>query len=199
MGDLRVTSVPPTWTTPRSPGLSMWRVTGGSSCSTSPRVTATATTTTHRPPDWRPASPQTVPAGCWPPATSQSAHRNTSTTGCSPWTPVTPTEDSSLTRTSCPAPAPATSPRHSPTHPLSQPKGPKTTMTEENHGPPLVLSDYLLLFIPLRPLNPSSRYLLDDAPTTELHNIWVSSWRAVWSHCDNPNIAIFVVRVAVSY
>merc|ERR1712027_269458 len=75
---------------------------------------ATATTTTLRQPGSRPAWPQTVPAGCWLLATSRSAPRSTSTTGCSPSTHATPTEASSLTPTSCPAPAPATSPRHPP-------------------------------------------------------------------------------------
>merc|ERR1712027_194564 len=75
---------------------------------------ATATTTTLRQPGSRPASPPTVPAGCWLLATSRSAPRSTSTTGCSPSTHATPTEASSLTPTSCPVHAPATSPRHPP-------------------------------------------------------------------------------------
>merc|ERR1719297_482539 len=87
----------------------MLRVTGGSSSSTSPRATATGTTTTPRPPDWRPVCSLTAPADCWPPATSPSVPRSTSTTGCSPWTPVIPTEGSSSTPTSSPVPAPVTS------------------------------------------------------------------------------------------
>ena len=57
---------------------------------------------------------------------------------------------------------------------------------------------YYYLFI-LRLLNIQSCFNLEDAPTTELHNIWVSSWRVGWLYCDIPYIAIFVVRVAVSY
>merc|ERR1719341_1841054 len=112
----RDTSAPATWTTPRSPGPSTWRATGGSSSSTSPRVTAMVTTTTPRLPVWRLASSLTAPVVCWPLATSQNAPRSLSTTGCCLWTPVIPTGDSSLTPTSCPALALA----------ISQPKPPLT-------------------------------------------------------------------------
>merc|ERR1719219_1054908 len=87
----------------------MLRDTGGSSSSTSPRVTGTVTTTTPRQPGSRLVSSLTAPAGSSPPATSPSAPRSTSTTGCSLSTPVILTEDSSSTPTSCPAPAPVTS------------------------------------------------------------------------------------------
>merc|ERR1712027_16171 len=147
---------------------------------------ATATTTTLRQPGSRPASPPTVPAGCWLLATSRSAPRSTSTTGCSPSTHATPTEASSLTPTSCPAPAPATSPRHPPlpfpfcfpkTHP--SPKIPQPTVTEENHGPHVVLVEpppnYLFLFI----FCPKSgRASSSPRPPTELHNIWAEVWTA---------------------
>merc|ERR1712105_22220 len=102
-------------------------------------------------------------------------HPSTSTTGCSPSTPATPTGASSSTPTSCPVPAPATSPRHpkhpinflSPkTHPIS-PKIPQPTVTEENHGPHVVLVEnlpksYLFLFI----FSPKKRtcHLLASAP-----------------------------------
>merc|ERR1712113_481096 len=147
--DPRATSVPPTWTTPRSQGPSMLRATGGSSSSTSPRDTATVTTITPRPPGWRPACSLTAPAGCWLPATSLSAPRSTSTTGCSRWTPVTPTEASSSTPTSSPAPAPATSrPKPSLTFssssflsPQYPPSSSSFNQIPENHG----LDTYLVL------------------------------------------------------
>merc|ERR1712156_882924 len=71
----------------------------------SPTSTDTDTTTTPRPPGWRLARPQTLPAGSWLPATSPSAPRSTSTTAWSPSTPASPTGDSSLTPTSCHLPA----------------------------------------------------------------------------------------------
>merc|ERR1712154_420397 len=132
--------------------------------------------------------PPTVPAGCWLLATSRSAPRSTSTTGCSPSTHATPTEASSLTPTSCPVLAPATSPRHPPpslpfpscfpkTHP--SPKIPQPTVTEENHGPHVVLVEpppnYLFLFI----FCPKSgRASSSPRPPTELHNIWAEVWTA---------------------
>merc|ERR1712062_94127 len=177
----RAISAPPTSTTPRSPEQGMLRATGGSSSSTSLRATATATTTTLRPPGWRPARPPTVPAGCWLLATSPSAPRSTSTTGCSPSTLATPTGASSLTPTSCPAPAPATSPRPSlllfPSFLFSQ--NPQPTVTEENHGPHVVLVEnlpfiYSYLFFAQKPK--SVRASSSRRPPTELHNIWAAAW-----------------------
>merc|ERR1712020_487082 len=126
------------------------------------------------------------PAGCWLLATSPSAPRSTSTTGCSLSTLATPTGASPLTPTSCPAPAPATSPRPSPfpfpscfpkTHP--SPKIPQLTVTEENHGPHVVLVEnlpfiYSYLFFAQKPK--SVRASSSRRPQTELHNIWAAAW-----------------------
>merc|ERR1712168_1261405 len=111
--DPRATSAPLTLGMPRSGAPSMSRATGGSSCSTSPRSTDMDTTTTLRPPAWRPARPPTQLAVSWPPATSPSAPRSMSTTGWSLSTLVTPTGDSSSTPTSCHLPALAISPSRS--------------------------------------------------------------------------------------
>merc|ERR1719515_29427 len=100
--DLRAISAPLMLTTPRSPAPSMLRATGESSSNISLMVTAMVTTTTPRPPDWRPVCSLTVPADSWPHATSPSAHRSLSTTECCLWTPVILTEDSSLIHTSFP-------------------------------------------------------------------------------------------------
>merc|ERR1712077_173228 len=110
------------------------------------------------------------PAGCWLLATSPSAPRSTSTTGCSPSTLATPTGASSLTPTSCPAHAPATSP---------SPKIPQPTVTEENHGPHVVLVEnlpfiYSYLFFAQKPK--SVRASSSRRPPTELHNIWAAAW-----------------------
>merc|ERR1711971_232411 len=133
--------------------------------------------------------PPTAPVGCWLHATSRSAPRSTSTTGCSPSTLATPIGASSLTPTSCPAPAPATSPRHpltlsfsflfpQTTHP--SPKIPQPTVTEENHGPHVVLVEnlpYLFLFI-FCPKKPADQPPPRLGPKTELHNIWALVWTA---------------------
>merc|ERR1740129_92314 len=105
----------------------MWRASGESSFNTSPKATDTATTTTPKPPASKPASSPKALAVCWLPVTSPSALRSTSTTVLSPWTPVTPTEDSSSIPTNSPAPAPATYPNKPP--PLPQPKTVQRTNT----------------------------------------------------------------------
>merc|ERR1711963_404259 len=69
--DLRAISAPLMLTTPRSPALSMLRATGESSSNISLMVTAMVTTTTPRPPDWRPVYSLTVPADSWPPVPVQ--------------------------------------------------------------------------------------------------------------------------------
>merc|ERR1711971_1031707 len=153
--------------------------------------------------------PPTAPVGCWLRATSRSAPRSTSTTGCSPSTLATPIGASSLTPTSCPAPAPATSPRHpltlsfsflfpQTTHP--SPKIPQPTVTEENHGPHVVLVEnhlpYLFLFI-FCPKNQRTSHLLALAPKRNCITSGPWSGRLDRLNCDK-SIAIFVVRVAVS-
>merc|ERR1712025_730494 len=100
--DLRDTSVPLMLTMPRSPALSMLRATGESSSNTFLTDMDMVTTTTPKPPDWRPVCSLTAPADSWHPATSPSAHRSLSTTECCLWTPVILTEDSSLIHTSSP-------------------------------------------------------------------------------------------------
>merc|ERR1712083_482780 len=104
------TFAPPKSSTPVSSVPSTWRASGESSFNTSLKDTDTATTTTPKPPASKHASSPKAPAVCWPPVTSPSALRSTSTTVLSPWTPVTPTEDSSSIPTNSPAPVPATSP-----------------------------------------------------------------------------------------
>merc|ERR1719270_1438995 len=100
--DLRDSSVPLMLTMPRSPALSMLRATGESSSNTFLTDMDMVTTTTLKPPDWRPVCSLTAPADSWPHATSPSAPRSLSTTECCLWTPVILTEDSSLIHTSFP-------------------------------------------------------------------------------------------------
>merc|ERR1712025_1047973 len=65
--DLRAISAPLMLTTPRSPALSMLRVTGESSSNTFPMDMDMVITTTPKPPDWRPVCSPTAPADSWPP------------------------------------------------------------------------------------------------------------------------------------
>merc|ERR1712215_53495 len=98
---------------------------GESSCSIFLKDMDMVTTTTLILPDWRHVSSLTVPVDSWLPATSQNAPRSLSTIGCSLLIPVTHTEDSSLTHTSCPAHVLVTSLKRYPSS--SNPKNPKAT------------------------------------------------------------------------
>merc|ERR1719471_25721 len=108
-------------------------------------VMDTAITTTPKPPASRPVSSPIPLAVSSPHATSPSAPRSMSTTGCSLSIPVTLTEDSSLTPTSFPALAPATfPPKPNPTRPKTKTK---RTMDYPIHLDHHQLSSSLIYFL----------------------------------------------------
>lgn len=90
---LKVTSVHLRLPMPRSRELSMLKATGELFSSTSLKAMVTATTTTPKPPGWRPAYSPHRPVVFWHLATSPPAPSSMSTTGCCLWTCVIFTGD----------------------------------------------------------------------------------------------------------
>ena len=99
--DPKVTCAPQPLIMLKSNVQSMWKATGGLFSNIFLRIILTVIITIPKLPDQKLARPPIQLADFQPPVTNPNALKNTCTTACYLWTPVTPTVDSLLIPTSC--------------------------------------------------------------------------------------------------